>query len=324
MGYRIGQGDHVDSAEAVITFVTVGYALQLLSHNPARLSKYTHLILDEVHERTMEGDLLSLLMKKLMQRTRCKTKLVVMSATLQEGLFGEYFAKEKNIPIPPPIFVGARRYPVQEIFLNEMSAGVLPAPSQIRELMRTFAKMVKKQEDSGGTITRYPAEFAVEAETVMVSLILHLAQPDSCILCFLPGIGEISGVQDALEQCPSTVPLQILVLHSLVPREEQEAAVLPAQQGSCKVILSTNIAQTSVTIPDVRFVIGKHLLQISTPSRSEFQCRYQYVSEFFGGLTLLHFTDSGVQRSVFYDDERRIQSLLCTWCSQVLRCMFWP
>jgi HrpA-like RNA helicase len=75
--------------------------------------------------------------------------------------------------------------------------------------------------------------------------------------------------------------LQVLVLHSLVPREEQDLAMRPALLGHCKVILSTNIAESSVTIPDVVYVI-----------------------------------DSGLHRGIFYDDKRRMPSLLCTWCAQ--------
>ena len=52
---------------------------------------------------------------------------------------------------------------------------------------------------------------------------------------------------------------QVLVLHSVVPQEEQEAAMLPALPGHCKVILSTNIAESSITIPDVRMVINTGL-----------------------------------------------------------------
>jgi HrpA-like RNA helicase len=60
---------------------------------------------------------------------------------------------------------------------------------------------------------------------------------------------------------------QVLVLHSVVPQEEQEAAMLPAIPGHCKVILSTNIAESSITIPDVCMVINTGL-QRCLPSLS--------------------------------------------------------
>ncbi|EKX43660.1 hypothetical protein GUITHDRAFT_54409, partial [Guillardia theta CCMP2712] len=102
------------------------------------------------------------------------------------------------------------------------------------------------------------------------------------ILIFLPGIGEIASLQEELEKFSSfACPLQILVLHSLVSREEQEAAMLPATAGHCKVILSTNIAESSITIPDVLYVI-----------------------------------DSGLHRGIFFDDTRNMPALLGAWCSQ--------
>jgi HrpA-like RNA helicase len=73
------------------------------------------------------------------------------------------------------------------------------------------------------------------------------------------------------------------VLHSLVPKEEQDQAMAPALAGHCKIILSTNIAESSITIPDVRVVI-----------------------------------DSGLHRGIFYDDKRRMPSLLCTWCCDLV------
>lgn len=84
VGYKIGQGDHVDSKDSKITFVTVGYLLQYLSHNSPLVKRYTHIVLDEVHERSMDADMLNLLIKKLMEAGAWpNSKLVVMSATLQ-------------------------------------------------------------------------------------------------------------------------------------------------------------------------------------------------------------------------------------------------
>lgn len=83
VGYRVGQGDHQDSPSSLVTFVTVGYLLQYLSHNPDLAGKYTHIVLDEVHERSMDTDLLNLLVKLIIEKDNNKCKLIVMSATLQ-------------------------------------------------------------------------------------------------------------------------------------------------------------------------------------------------------------------------------------------------
>jgi HrpA-like RNA helicase len=296
VGYRIGQGDHVDSRESVITFVTVGYMLQYLSHNPSAMHQYSHVVLDEVHERSMDMDLLNLLIKKLMQLNRDsgqrRAKLIVMSATLQSGLFGEYFTPTDQ-SVADPIFVGARRFPVQALYLENL-LNALPAlrntcgsfvsravnafESAVR--VHTQGKAVASGVASGGSLVK--AEVSPELRKIICEAVRRLCQPDSCILIFLPGIGEIGALQDDLEagaQWPA--PLQVLVLHSLVPKEEQDVAMAAAKAGHCKIILSTNIAESSITIPDVRVVL-----------------------------------DTGLHRGIFYDDKRRMPALLCTWCSQ--------
>jgi hypothetical protein len=118
VGYRIGQGDHVDSAQTQILYVTVGYLLHYLAHNLQMATKYTHVILDEVHERSMDSDLLNLLVKKLLD-PHPNIHLVVMSATLQTSLFERYFAFGAAEPIEP-IFVGVKRFPVETVFLEDL------------------------------------------------------------------------------------------------------------------------------------------------------------------------------------------------------------
>ncbi|CAE7669379.1 unnamed protein product, partial [Symbiodinium necroappetens] len=87
VGYRIS-GDTINGK---LCFVTVGYLLQRLVNNPEDFQRYTHVVLDEVHERGVDADLLSLVIKLLMHC--CPTvKLIVMSATLQATLFADYFS----------------------------------------------------------------------------------------------------------------------------------------------------------------------------------------------------------------------------------------
>jgi HrpA-like RNA helicase len=275
VGYRIGQGDHLDSKNSLITFVTVGYMLQYLAHNPSMIDRYTHLVLDEVHERSMDMDLLNLVIKKLLQTSA--TKIVVMSATLQSGLFGEYFTPSDQM-VGPSIFVGARRFPVEKIYLNDMLSAI---PAMKKTFGSTVCKLITKF-DSSAAESLAQAEVSQDMQRIVCHMVLHLARADECLLIFLPGIGEIGEIQDKLELLGSVpVPLQVLILHSSVPKEEQDLVMLPAQQGHCKIILSTNIAESSITIPDVRVVL-----------------------------------DLGLQRSITFDDKRRMSALTRTWYSQ--------
>lgn len=102
-------------------------------------------------------------------------------------------------------------------------------------------------------------------KTIITKTIVQLATKDSCILVFLPGIADISAIQDELDiRRISTVPLQVFVLHSLIPKEEQELALEPPVEGHCKVVLSTNIAETSLTIPDATLVVDSGLRRYSS------------------------------------------------------------
>ena len=152
VGYRIGQGDHVDGSATLITFVTVGYLLQYLSHNHAQMLKWTHVVLDEVHERTMDTDLLNLLVMKLSQLPRGATRLIVMSATLQAGLFGEYFSHPGE-PVAPPIFVGVRRYPVQSVFLEDLCHAIPALRSSVgKQVSRAVANFEQAARAAGGDV----------------------------------------------------------------------------------------------------------------------------------------------------------------------------
>jgi HrpA-like RNA helicase len=212
----------------------------------------------------MDMDLLNLLIKKLMQLQQdSNTKLVVMSATLQSGLFGEYFTPAHQT-VAPAMFVGARRFPVQSIYLEQLLQ-TLPAlrnscGSTVSKAVNAFesaARVHRQGKDvasaMGGSLVK--PEVSPELRKVICEAVWKMAQADSCILIFLPGIGEIGALQDDLDGTSSQVPLQVLVLHSLVPKEEQDLAMAPALAGHCKIILSTNIAESSITIPDVRVVL---------------------------------------------------------------------
>eukprot|EP00698_Gefionella_okellyi_P018047 TRINITY_DN5379_c0_g1_i1.p1 TRINITY_DN5379_c0_g1~~TRINITY_DN5379_c0_g1_i1.p1 ORF type:complete len:2125 (+),score=588.22 TRINITY_DN5379_c0_g1_i1:192-6377(+) len=282
VGFRIAREGQT-SAKTKLTFVTIGYLLHLLAHDPGQLSKYTHILLDEIHERSMDGDLLCLLLKVTMpqQELANQVKLVIMSATLQANLFRDYFTFA-GLPAPAqPIFVGANCYPVGLVYLEQL-AKQLPnlnphAKAAVAKLSRDFAVTT----GSGGRTFLPKAEVSDQMMEVIVHVVLALAQPQECVLVFLPGIGEITTCWNMFERIAPRAPIHLLALHSTVPREEQEAAFAPPPDGLCKVILSTNIAESSVTIPDVLYVI-----------------------------------DAGLQREIQFVESRGMPALMRSWCSQ--------
>jgi len=119
VGYRIS-GDSRDGPNTKLLFVTTGYLLQTLVNNPLRVNKFSHIMLDEVHERSVEADLLTLVLKLVMTHKLASFSLILMSATLQGGLFSEYFNLRADDPIPDPIFVGVKRFNCDVLYLEDL------------------------------------------------------------------------------------------------------------------------------------------------------------------------------------------------------------
>ncbi|EKX31228.1 hypothetical protein GUITHDRAFT_83326, partial [Guillardia theta CCMP2712] len=281
IGYRIGQGDHVVSMETQVTFVTIGYLLHKLYHNPKTFFKSSHVVLDEVHERGMDSDLLNLLIKKLMENSKSSTKLIIMSATLQANLFSQFFTPVGE-KVRDTIFVGAKRYHVDVYFLDEWKNfhRSFMNDKNLNNLLGQFK--IQNKENQGNKLKPEVRKILnKDSCTLIINLLAKIVKPDICILVFLPGIGDIESLQEDIRSSSLSSPLQILVLHSLVSREQQEAAILPATAGHCKLILSTNIAESSITIPDVLYVI-----------------------------------DSCLSKEIHFDEKRNMPALLGAWCSQ--------
>lgn len=91
----MGHGVREGSPSAPIIFVTSGYLVQLLAHNPDAFDNVTHLIIDEVHERSVDSDVLCFLARKLLQ-SNSHVKIILMSATIDTDLYRDYFYRPNN------------------------------------------------------------------------------------------------------------------------------------------------------------------------------------------------------------------------------------
>ena len=116
VGFRIGGESKPGKS---IDFCTVGYLLQLFSNAPEEFGKYTHIVLDEVHERTVESDMLCLLVKMFVKIAYRKTRIVIMSATLQGELFAAHFSDVAAAcgAVPAKVHVPGRCFAVEDFFL---------------------------------------------------------------------------------------------------------------------------------------------------------------------------------------------------------------
>uniref|UniRef100_A0A914H4K2 ATP-dependent RNA helicase DHX34 n=1 Tax=Globodera rostochiensis TaxID=31243 RepID=A0A914H4K2_GLORO len=230
--------DKTKTSATRMLFLTEGVLLRQMVDDPG-LQRYDVLILDEVHERNISGDLLVALLRSACQR-RTDLKLILMSATINIELFQHFF------PEAPVISVPGRLYPIEQRYM----------PPLIRELDPTAKKAVRID----------PGPY------VNILQLIDKKYPSTergDVLVFLNGISEISIVADACKEFAEfTKRWIVLILHSTLSVEEQQKVFDLAPMGVRKCILSTNIAETSVTIDEIRFVIdsGKENLMRYDPS----------------------------------------------------------
>ncbi|KAI5168984.1 Atp-Dependent Rna Helicase A [Manis pentadactyla] len=260
-GYSVRFESILPRPHASIMFCTVGVLLRKLE---AGIRGISHVIVDEIHERDINTDFLLVVLRDVVQAYP-EVRIVLMSATIDTSMFCEYFF---NCPI---IEVYGRTYPVQEYFLEDciQMTHFVPPPKD--------KKKKDKDEDGGedddancnlicgdeyGQETKMSMAQLNEKETpfelieALLKYIETLNVPGA-VLVFLPGWNLIYTMQKHLEMNPhfGSHRYQILPLHSQIPREEQRKVFDPVPGGVTKVILSTNIAETSITINDVVYVI---------------------------------------------------------------------
>ncbi|KAI4101868.1 MAG: hypothetical protein L6R37_004743 [Teloschistes peruensis] len=263
--------------ETRLVFATTGIVMRMLESSDD-FGEITHLVLDEIHERSIESDFLLIVLRKLLAR-RPTLKVVLMSATVDAVKFSSYFGGAPVLTVP------GRTFPVETKFLEDALEETNFSNDDFSLDVPLIDDDDEAAEDSSGkragpdpqhalkgynaktrsTLAKFD-EYRVNYSLIQSLLAVIATSPkytafSKAILVFLPGIAEIRRLNSMLA-VHNTFSSGWLIhsLHSTIAMEEQEKAFAIPPPGYRKIVLSTNIAETGVTIPDVTCVVdtGKH------------------------------------------------------------------
>lgn len=230
VGYSIRFEDMTEPGTTFLKYMTDGMLLREAMNDPS-LERYSTIILDEAHERTLATDILMGLLKSIAKK-RKDLKIIIMSATLDALKFQKYFSLRSD-GAAPLFKVPGRTHPVEVFYTQE------PEPDYVEAAIRT-------------------------------TLMIHRAEEPGDILLFLTGEQEIEDAcrkikleaDDLINQDPSSVgPLVCIPLYSSLPPQQQQRIFDPPPAGTKgsppgrKVVVSTNIAETSLTIDGIVYVV---------------------------------------------------------------------
>uniref|UniRef100_A0A8D0GNK2 RNA helicase n=1 Tax=Sphenodon punctatus TaxID=8508 RepID=A0A8D0GNK2_SPHPU len=302
VGYQI-RLESVKSSSTRLLYCTAGVLLRRLEGDMT-LQGITHIIVDEVHERTEESDFLLLVLKDIMFQ-RPDLRIILMSATLNAELFSQYFNSCPIINIP------GRTFPVDQFFLEDAIAmtryvledgspymrNMKQNPEERFKLRRSrtaaeeveldlrHAGFVQEETTVKDSIPDQQLTFkqmlvrvnksvlktmaAMDLDKVNLELIEALLEwivsgkhsyPPGAVLIFLPGLAEIKMLYEQLQSNAlfnnrRSKRCIVYPLHSSLSSEDQQSVFLKPPVGVTKIIISTNIAETSITIDDVVYVI---------------------------------------------------------------------
>lgn len=273
-----------------LLYCTTGVLLRKLQQDH-HLSSLTHIIVDEVHERSVQSDFLLTILKDVVMR-RSDLRLILMSATVDCHKFSSYFS---NCPV---VTIPGRTFPVEVFHLEdivEQTGYVLEKDSEYSQRILEEEEEVNVSVTQKGGKTMQHQEFVVKDFSagwdlgpdldhfssrtrhvlqymnpnkinmeLLLDLIYYLdkspqfASMDGAVLVFLPGLAHIQQLYDLLstdKRFKDKNRYRLVALHSTLSSKDQAAAFTVPPAGVRKVVLSTNIAETGVTIPDVLFVI---------------------------------------------------------------------
>nr|WP_129138906.1 ATP-dependent RNA helicase HrpA [Halomonas coralii] len=232
VGYQVRFTDHTADT-TLVKLMTDGILLAETQHDPD-LERYEAIIIDEAHERSLNIDFLLGYLKRLTER-RPDLKIIITSATIDVERFSRHFARDGK---PAPVVqVSGRTYPVE-----------------VR-----YRPLVRETEDEEDRTLQEGILHAVEEIEAIEREKRWYSGPRD-VLIFLPGEREIRETADTLRRA-DLKGTEILPLYARLSNAEQNR-VFQSHAGR-RIVLATNVAETSLTVPGIRYVIDPGLVRIS-------------------------------------------------------------
>ncbi|KAF9426512.1 hypothetical protein BGZ94_006411 [Podila epigama] len=236
VGYLIRFDDCTDpGGKTRIKFMTDGMLFRETLMDPL-LSKYSVIMLDEAHERSLYTDILMGVLKKIMKK-RPDLRIIISSATLDAEAFADFFSSKaqsvnKGAPENTAILsVQGRMYPVDVHYLQE------PCSDYVEKAIQTVFD-------------------------------IHTQEPAGDILVFMTGREEIETIVSEIRERATTLPprkyaeILALPIYAGLQAEEQMLVFEPTERGTRKVVVATNIAEASITIPGVGYIIDTGFVKL--------------------------------------------------------------
>ncbi|KAK1174599.1 ATP-dependent RNA helicase DHX29 isoform X1 [Acipenser oxyrinchus oxyrinchus] len=288
-GYQIRMETKAGDSTRLL-YCTTGVLLRKLQQD-GLLDRVSHVIVDEVHERSVQSDFLLIILKEIL-RKRSDLHLILMSATVDCDKFSNYFDRCPVVRIP------GRTFPVEVYNLEDVveeTGYVLEQDSDYSQKFLEEEEEINVNVTGKGGKTQIHQEFIVKdtgpvwdlgsdlqnyssrtghavqymnPHKINMDLILDLLDfldkspqyraVDGAVLVFLPGLAHIQQLYDLLstdKRFRVKDRYKLIALHSTLSSKDQAAAFTVPPPGVRKIVLATNIAETGVTIPDVVFVI---------------------------------------------------------------------
>ncbi|VDH96114.1 ATP-dependent RNA helicase DHX36 [Mytilus galloprovincialis] len=296
VGYSIRLERETPRSKGSILFCTTGILIKYLESDPS-LIRASHIIIDEIHERDLLSDFLMIILKDLLPK-RPDLKIILMSATLNAEQFSKYFNNCPKLNIPGFTF------PVTEYRLEDVLEMTKYTPPSAKKKKVRHGPKFKQDRDEADLnqwnmdawcrnlegYSRQTIQSLKDMDLELIdldlihSLIRHIVYKleEGAILVFVPGWEQISKLHKLLnnDRMFTSGKFKIIPLHSLMPTINQKEVFNRPPPGVRKIVIATNIAETSITIDDVVFVIdcGKIKVKDFHPEQNMTTLEAEWVS----------------------------------------------